>query len=69
LAEIDLEEVTKTFGGNVVAVHDVSLRIEDGEFLVLVFFDAESGTNMQRAKRPDELESRRFESAASAARK
>jgi multiple sugar transport system ATP-binding protein len=36
LAEIVLENVTKTFGGNVVAVDDVSLRIEDGEFLVLV---------------------------------
>src|SRR5687768_10919121 len=36
LAEIVLEEVTKTFGGDVVAVDDVSLRIEDGEFLVLV---------------------------------
>jgi multiple sugar transport system ATP-binding protein len=35
LAEIVLESVTKTFGG-VVAVDDVSLRIEDGEFLVLV---------------------------------
>jgi multiple sugar transport system ATP-binding protein len=35
LAEIVLENVTKTFG-SVVAVDDVSLRIEDGEFLVLV---------------------------------
>jgi multiple sugar transport system ATP-binding protein len=36
LAEIVLEGVSKTFGGGVVAVDDVSLRIEDGEFLVLV---------------------------------
>jgi hypothetical protein len=33
------------------------------------FFDAGSGANLQRAKRPDELESRRFENAASASRK
>ena len=36
MAEIVLEHVTKVFGGNVVAVDDVSLAIEDGEFLVLV---------------------------------
>jgi multiple sugar transport system ATP-binding protein len=36
LAEIVLENVTKAFGGGVVAVDDVSLRVEDGEFLVLV---------------------------------
>jgi multiple sugar transport system ATP-binding protein len=36
LAEIVLENVSKVFGSNVVAVDDVSLRIEDGEFLVLV---------------------------------
>jgi multiple sugar transport system ATP-binding protein len=36
LAEIVLEGVTKVFGANVVAVDDVSLTIEDGEFLVLV---------------------------------
>ena len=36
MAEIVLEGVTKAFGGDVVAVDDVSLRIEDGEFLVLV---------------------------------
>jgi multiple sugar transport system ATP-binding protein len=36
LAEIVLEGVSKAFGGGVVAVDDVSLRIEDGEFLVLV---------------------------------
>jgi multiple sugar transport system ATP-binding protein len=35
LAEIVLDGVTKEFG-RVVAVDDVSLRIEDGEFLVLV---------------------------------
>jgi hypothetical protein len=33
------------------------------------FFDPGSGANMQRAKRPDELESRRFETPASASRK
>jgi multiple sugar transport system ATP-binding protein len=36
LAEIVLENVSKVFGSDVVAVDDVSLRIEDGEFLVLV---------------------------------
>jgi len=36
VAEIALDRVTKTFAGNVVAVDDVSLRIESGEFLVLV---------------------------------
>ena len=36
MAEIVLEGVSKAFGGGVVAVDDVSLRIEDGEFLVLV---------------------------------
>ena len=36
MAEIVLEGITKAFGGGVVAVDDVSLRIEDGEFLVLV---------------------------------
>jgi multiple sugar transport system ATP-binding protein len=36
LAEIVLENVTKVFSGKVVAVDDVSLTIEDGEFLVLV---------------------------------
>ena len=35
MAEIELERVTKEFPGT-VAVDDVSLRIEDGEFLVLV---------------------------------
>ena len=36
MAEIVLERVTKVFGGKVAAVDDVSLRIDDGEFLVLV---------------------------------
>ncbi len=36
MAEIALERVTKTFGGGVVAVDDVSLEIGDGEFVVLV---------------------------------
>src|SRR5437588_4500229 len=36
MAEIVLEHVTKVFGGDVVAVDDVSLEIESGEFLVLV---------------------------------
>jgi multiple sugar transport system ATP-binding protein len=36
MAEIELEQLTKVFPGGTVAVDDVSLRIEDGEFLVLV---------------------------------
>jgi multiple sugar transport system ATP-binding protein len=36
MAEIELEHLTKVFSGGVTAVDDVSLRIEDGEFLVLV---------------------------------
>jgi multiple sugar transport system ATP-binding protein len=36
MARINLEHVTKEFPGNVVAVNDVSLSIEDGEFMVLV---------------------------------
>jgi multiple sugar transport system ATP-binding protein len=36
MAAIELERVTKVFSGDVVAVDDVSLRIEDGEFMVLV---------------------------------
>ncbi len=36
MAEILLERVTKEFGGGVRAVDDVTLRIEDGEFMVLV---------------------------------
>jgi multiple sugar transport system ATP-binding protein len=36
VAEIVLERITKVYGGGVVAVDDVSLRVEDGEFMVLV---------------------------------
>jgi len=36
MAVITLEHVTKTFAGGVVAVDDVNLMIEDGEFMVLV---------------------------------
>jgi multiple sugar transport system ATP-binding protein len=36
MATIVLEGVTKVFGNEVVAVHDVSLEIRDGEFMVLV---------------------------------
>ena len=36
MAEITLEHVTKAFAGGVVAVDDVNLTIEDGEFMVLV---------------------------------
>ena len=36
MAEIKLERVTKMFPGDVAAVDDVSLRIEDGEFIALV---------------------------------
>ena len=36
MAGIVLEHVTKVYGGDVVAVDDVSLEIESGEFLVLV---------------------------------
>src|SRR5262245_10367365 len=36
MAEIGLERVTKEFGGGVRAVDDVTLRIADGEFMVLV---------------------------------
>ena len=36
MAEIRLERVTKDFGGRIPAVDDVSLRVEDGEFMVLV---------------------------------
>ena len=36
MAEIRLERVTKDFGGRTPAVDDVSLRVEDGEFMVLV---------------------------------
>jgi multiple sugar transport system ATP-binding protein len=36
MAEIEIDHVTKVFDNGVVAVDDVSLRIADGEFLVLV---------------------------------
>jgi multiple sugar transport system ATP-binding protein len=36
MGEIVLEHVSKSFAGGVVAVDDVSLRIESGQFLVLV---------------------------------
>jgi multiple sugar transport system ATP-binding protein len=36
MAEITLEHLTKTFPGGITAVDDVSLRIEKGEFIVLV---------------------------------
>jgi multiple sugar transport system ATP-binding protein len=36
MAGIELENVTKAFAGGVVAVDDVSLTVEDGEFMVLV---------------------------------
>jgi ABC-type sugar transport system ATPase subunit len=36
MAAIELEHVTKTFAGDVVAVDDVNLTIADGEFMVLV---------------------------------
>jgi multiple sugar transport system ATP-binding protein len=36
MAEITLERVTKNFDGGVVAVDDVTLEIQDGEFLALV---------------------------------
>jgi multiple sugar transport system ATP-binding protein len=36
MAEITLEHVTKAFSGGVLAVDDVNLTIEDGEFMVLV---------------------------------
>ena len=36
MAEIALESITKVFSGDVVAIDDVSLRIEDGEFIALV---------------------------------
>jgi multiple sugar transport system ATP-binding protein len=36
MAKIVLEAVSKRFGGDVLAVDDVSLSIEDGEFMVLV---------------------------------
>ena len=36
MAAIGLEHVTKAFSGGVLAVDDVNLTIEDGEFMVLV---------------------------------
>ncbi len=36
MARIEIDHLTKVFGNDVVAVDDVSLTIEDGEFLVLV---------------------------------
>jgi multiple sugar transport system ATP-binding protein len=36
MAAIELQQVTKVFSGGVVAVDDVSLRVDDGEFMVLV---------------------------------
>jgi multiple sugar transport system ATP-binding protein len=36
MAEIELNHVSKVFSGDVVAIDDVSLRIEDGEFIALV---------------------------------
>jgi multiple sugar transport system ATP-binding protein len=36
MAMIQLDHITKVFGNDVVAVDDVSLDIEDGEFMVLV---------------------------------
>jgi multiple sugar transport system ATP-binding protein len=36
MAAITLEHVTKAFVGDVIAVDDVSLTVEDGEFMVLV---------------------------------
>jgi len=36
MATIEIDHVTKVFGNDVVAVDDVTLAIEDGEFLVLV---------------------------------
>src|SRR5436189_1747817 len=36
MATIELDRISKVFGNDVVAVDDVSLRVEDGEFMVLV---------------------------------
>ena len=36
MAEIVLDHLSKSYAGGVVAVDDVSLRIGDGEFMVLV---------------------------------
>ncbi len=36
MAEVRLESITKVYPGKVVAVHDLSLDIRDGEMMVLV---------------------------------
>ena len=36
MAEIELRNITKVFSGDVVAIDDVSLEIDDGEFIALV---------------------------------
>jgi multiple sugar transport system ATP-binding protein len=36
MADIDITNVTKVFSGDVVALDDVSLHVEDGEFMALV---------------------------------
>ena len=36
MAKIVLDQVSKVFGDEVIAVNDVSLEIGDGEFMVLV---------------------------------
>jgi multiple sugar transport system ATP-binding protein len=36
MADITLDQLTKTYPGGITAVDDVSLRIEEGEFIVLV---------------------------------
>ncbi len=36
MAEVTLEDVSKVYGGDVVAVRDVNLDIRDGEFVVFV---------------------------------
>src|SRR5947209_4970752 len=36
MAQIELEHLTKVFQGGTLAVEDVNLRVEDGEFMVLV---------------------------------
>ena len=36
MAAITLERVSKEFAGGVIAVDDVNLTIDDGEFMVLV---------------------------------
>ena len=36
MAEISIESLTKEYAGGVVAVDNVTFRVEDGEFMVLV---------------------------------